>query len=236
MKRLSTQRGLSLIALLIGLLISVLCILASLTLYKSLIRVAADSKMDSMHDGQLAAASLVIQMEVQSAGYGIASADADDVMEHIPTAGERQLLWRYIPNGGTTYECRGLHEYSETETISGVTATFRVLRVVKVASGCNGTAALNTFTWGTLVSVLGRWRVYDDGVAAQGLDKYVADNSTLFDFSFTTTACNGSYGAVTNAVNHLQLQVTAPGSARLQGATGVDVNKYDFCLPNTYPT
>ena len=42
--------------MLIGLLISVLCILASLTLYKSLVRVAADTKVDSSYDGQLAAA------------------------------------------------------------------------------------------------------------------------------------------------------------------------------------
>lgn len=231
MKRFSRQRGLSLIGLLIGLLISVLCILASLTLYKTLIRVATESKLDSMHDGQLAAASLVIQMEVQSAGFGIENAGSSDVLVRIPTAGERQVLWRY-KKPDNTFECRGLHELPLTEN----EVNYRVLRVVRVAAGCNGTVALGTLDWSTQVSVLGRWRVFDDGVADLGLDKHIATNNTLFNFSISTVACN-SYGATGSATeNHLQLRVTAPSSAALQGATGVGDNTYDFCLPNTYPT
>jgi Tfp pilus assembly protein PilW len=235
MKHFSTQRGLSLIGLLIGLLISVLCILASLTLYKSLIRVATESKLDSMHDGQLAAAALVIQMEVQSAGYGITGADADDILVRIPATGERQLLWRYTLDNGTTFECRGLHESSMTESNGD---KYRVLRVIKASSGCNGTVALGTLNWNTQLSVLGRWREFDDGVADQGLDKYLSTNSTLFSFSVPSTpvACNTTYGAIASpTVNHLQLRVTAPSSANLQGAAGLPVNTYDFCLPNTYP-
>jgi type II secretory pathway pseudopilin PulG len=231
MKPLAKQQGMTLIGLLIGLLISMLCILASLSLYKTLIRVAAESKLDSLHDGQLAAASLVIQMEVQSAGFGIENAGVNDVMMRAPAAGELQLLWRYRKADGN-FECRGLHESALTENGEN----FRLLRVIRVASGCNDTAALDTFDWSTQVSVLGRWRVYDDGAADLGLDKHIADNGTLFNFSISTVACN-PYGAIgSEAENHLQLQVTAPSSARLQGAAGVGLNTYDFCLPNTYPT
>lgn len=231
----SSQRGLSLIGLLIGLLISVLCILASLTLYKTLIRVATESRLDSQHDGQLAAASLVIQMEVQSAGYGIDNAGAAHVIENIPAAGQRQLLWRY--NNSGTFECRGLHETALVENAGTENeATYRVLRVIKVSAGCNGTAALNTFNWDTQVSVLGRWRVYDDGAAGLGLDKYIADNNTLFDFTVSTGSCTAFGASAGTPESHLRLQVTVPSSANLQGAVGVGVTQYDYCLANTYPT
>jgi hypothetical protein len=231
----STQRGLSLIGLLIGLLISVLCILASLTLYKTMIRVAAESTVDSRHDGQIATASLVIQMEVQTAGYGIANADLDDVLQDAPSVGQQRLLWRYSPgpNHGTTFECRGLHEHEVVENGE----TFRVLRVIK-GTGCNGTAALSSFNWSTEVSVLGRWRVFDDGVSATGLDDHIATHKTLFKFMVSSigSPCT-PFGAETGtAQNHLKLQVTAPGSANLQGAVGVALNTYDYCLANTYPT
>jgi len=233
MRSFSSQRGLSLIGLLIGLLISVLCILASLTLYKTLIRVATESKLDSMHDGQLATASLIIQMEVQSAGYGITNAGANDVLVREPVSGERQFLWRYQHNG--TFECRGLHESGVT--IAGTGEKFRILHVVKATTGCNGTANLGTLDWSTKVSVLGRWRVFEDSVDDVGLDDYIVDNKTLFNFSVTTTACNTTYGAIASTTtNHLQLKVTAPSSVNLQGATGVAENAYEFCLANTYPT
>lgn len=234
MNTLSTQRGLSLIGLLIGLLISVLCILASLTLYKTLIRVATESTIDSRHDGQIATASLVIQMEVQTAGYGIADADEDDVLADAPTVGEQRFLWRYSPDQGTTFECRGLHEYQVVEGVE----TFRVLRVIK-GTGCNGTAALSSFNWTTEVSVLGRWRVFDDGVSATGLDAHIATHKTLFKFtvpSLTGSPCTPFGAGSGTTQNHLQLQVTAPGSANLQGAVGVPLNTYSYCLANTYPT
>lgn len=232
MFNLSTQRGLSLIGLLIGLLISVLCILASLTLYKTLIRVATESTVDSRHDGQIATASLIIQMEVQTAGYGIANADGDDVIADAPT-GQQRVLWRYSLDQGATFECRGLQEYA----VAANNENFRVLRVIK-ATNCNGTAALTSFNWNNEVSVLGRWRVFDDGVANAGLDDYITANSTLFKFTVPLVAATctpfGVQGGT--AQNHLRLEVTAPGSAHLQGAVGVAKNTYNFCLANTYPT
>jgi Tfp pilus assembly protein PilW len=232
MNQLKFQHGLSLIGLLIGLLISMLCILASLSLYKTLIHVAAESKLDSNHDGQLAAASLVMQMEVQSAGYGIANADADDVVVNVPTAGEKRLLWRYSTDNGSTFLCRGLHEFSETTNGQ----TFRILRVIRVASGCNGTGALTSFTWDTPVSVLGRWMVVNNGVTQSGLPQYLTTNATLFGFSLATASCSPYGVAGTAAANHLQLTVTAPSSASLAGAVGVALNTYNYCLANTYPT
>lgn len=228
----SRQKGLSLIGLLIGLLISVLCILASLTLYKSLIQVATESKLDSNHDGQLASAMLMIQLEVQSAGYGIDGADVSHIIVHNPTAGERQLLWRFTTDNSTTFECRGLYEKGEEE------GSFRSLSLIKVDSGCDGTAALNSFTWETddPITVLGRWRVVQDDVEDVGLDDYISDHGAMFKFHLTPEACN-PYGAPgVAAEQRLLLTVTVPGSAFLQGADGMTATEYEYCLPNIYPT
>jgi hypothetical protein len=225
------QSGMSLISLLIGLLISVLCILGSLTLYKNLIHVATESKLDSGHDGQLASAMLMVQLEVQSAGYGIDGAGVEHIIEHVPTAGESQLLWRFTTDGGTTFQCRGLYEKPEEQGL------YRNLSLIKVDAGCNGAASLNTLTWNTAnpVAVLGKWRVVDDGVVDIGLDDYIADYGTMFDFELTPTACNpyGANGAVTD--NRILLTVTVPGSAYLQGAADMAATEYEYCLPNIYP-
>ena len=218
----------SLIGLLIGLLISVLCILASLTLYKNLIDVATESKLDSSHDGQLASALLVMQLEVQSAGYGIEAANFDHLVKHTPATGKIQLLWRFSPDGGTTFECRGFREEPLEDE-----GTFRVLELIKANSGCNATASLSGLTW-TKVAVLGRWRVVDDGVADAGLDYYITTNKTLFNFQLADAMCS-PYGASASATeNHALLVITAPGSATLQGAPGITASEHKFCLPNIY--
>lgn len=226
----SRQKGLSLIGLLIGLLISVLCILASLTLYKNLIKVATESKLDSDHDGQLASAMLMIQLEVQSAGYGIPGATLSHIVKHEP-AGVRQLLWRFTTDNGTTYQCRGLRE----ESADG--GQFRVLKLIKVDSGCNSTAALNSFTWNATnpIATLGRWRVVADGVSGVGLDDYISSKTHMFNFDVGNAACN-PYGANSAATeNRGFLTVTVPGSAFLQGAAGMTATEYKYCLPNIYP-
>lgn len=226
---LSRQYGMSLIGLLIGLLISVLCILASLTLYKNLIQVATESKLDSNHDGQIASAMLVMQLEVQSAGYGIEAANFDHLIKHTPATGKIQLLWRFSLNGGTTFECRGFHEEEEVKD----DAKFRVLKLMKVNSGCTASATLSSLSW-VEVSRLGQWRVVDDGVDDVGLDDYIDDHKTLFDFDLDADFCN-PYGASVSATEkHGILTVTVPGSAALQNAPGITSSEYQFCLPNIY--
>lgn len=225
------QNGMSLISLLIGLLISVLCILGSLTLYKNLIHVATETKLDSNHDGQLASAMLVIQLEVQSAGFGIDSPTSASILRHVPATGELQLLWRFTTDGGTTYQCRGLYEQSDEQ------GPYRKLSLIKVDAGCDAGTALNTLTWNTStpVTILGKWRVVDDEVDDIGLDDYIADHGTMFDFELTQKACNpfNLNGVATDVRGHLT--VTVPGSAFLQGAADMAATEYEYCLPNIPP-
>ncbi len=70
----TAEAGITLISMMIGLVISSLSILAMLSLYRNLVHQAADSIVHSNLDGQVAAGLLTAQIELQSAGFGIASA------------------------------------------------------------------------------------------------------------------------------------------------------------------
>lgn len=218
--------GMTIISLLVGMFLSLLCILASLTLYKNLVVVAADTKIDALHDGALAASMLTAQKEVLSAGFGIDNADADDIVVRSiaatgTTPGTIELLWRYTTNG--TFFCRGLMETGETNTSN---MTFRVLRIREVTSGCDETTALASMSW-TDVDTLAKWRVVG------ALATYINTNHTLLEFTVANAPCS-PFGS-TDLENHVVVTVAAPGSAKLNGANGMTDTVYEFCLPNTYP-
>lgn len=221
------QRGMTLISLMIGLVISMLAILGSLSLYKTLISVATDSKLDAQHDGQLAAAMLTVQMEIQNAGYGIDEAGVEHVIKTeavVGSAMERDLRWRFMDGG--IYVCRRLVDASEQDGNSGL--TYRVLKLM-TATNCDADGTLTSKTWDPdNVTVLGRWPLVD----GQGLTTYIATNRTLFEFDITSTTCS-PYGATLQG-NHLQVSLSAPSSAEINGVAAL-ANTYKYCLPNTYP-
>ncbi|RQO58652.1 hypothetical protein DBR47_13260 [Paucibacter sp. KBW04] len=74
------QEGLSLIGLMVGLLISMLAILAAVTLYKNTVKTVYGEKglvRNAVQDGQLAAGLMSAQIALQSAGYGLDLASSD---------------------------------------------------------------------------------------------------------------------------------------------------------------
>jgi len=62
------QLGVSLISLMVGLLLSMIGILAGLTLYKNIVQTTVQTRSDAVQDGQIASALLTLQLELQSAG------------------------------------------------------------------------------------------------------------------------------------------------------------------------
>lgn len=225
------QQGLSMIGLLIGLLISMLGILASLTLYKNLLHVATESKIDTLYDGQLASALSIMQVELQSAGYGIDDADGDDVVRRFTAASgsdhaKLELLWRY--HDGTNFVCRGLLEHTKTITDSeGDNREVRELTLRKVDSGCDDTTALTSMTWSD-DSLLARWPMITT------LQTYLSGNNTIFSFTITSASCS-PFG-LTTGEQHLQVTVISPSSTTLNRADSSAENHFQYCLPNTYPT
>ncbi len=228
------QTGISIISLMVGLLVSMLCILASLTLYKNLVGVAADTKMDAVHDGNISSAMLTIQKEVMAAGFGIVGAGINDVVANPVAANggtpaSIELLWRYIDDTGVV--CRGIREYQDDR--GGI--TYRILRAIEAtaANGCSQNGNLiNGMTW-TLDdnNFIGQWPLVGE------LQTYVATNNTLFDFTVGTQNC-APYGSQ-NSASRYTVTARVPSALKLNNIdnaamyAAVDDITYTYCLINT---
>ncbi|WP_248796087.1 PilW family protein [Pseudomonas sp. MWU13-2105] len=70
------QRGFTLISLMVGTVISLLSILAMLSLYKNLVYISATSIQSARQDGQVASALLTAQRELTNGGFWSGSATA----------------------------------------------------------------------------------------------------------------------------------------------------------------
>ncbi len=217
----------SVIGLLVGLLISMLCILASLTLYKNLITVTTGAKVDALHDGQLSAALLMAQKEVMNAGFGIEDADASHVSVNRVAAvpgtspGSISVTWRYKEGGA--FVCKRLLENQQTLNA----LNYRVLTLAQATSGCTETAVLSSLSNWSTGSVIGQWPLIG------GLVTYINTNETLLDIQANNRQC-APFGAVAPEL-HVSVQFSAPSSAQLNGVSGLPQNVYDYCLSNTYP-
>lgn len=235
------QQGLSLISLLIGLFISMLCILAGMTLYKNTLVLSTSSKIDAQHDGQIAAALMTLQLELQNAGYGAAPASGPHVVSDSLTMTFNNvditvplLAWRYSSNLDTVFTCRAAVEFPSTDTETKITYRNLALITLGTTDGCTNNAALKPLGWlaapDAQKTIIGRWPVFEE------LSVYLETApKRLFTFGALSTAVCSPYGALMSDQQHLQVTVSAPSSATLNGATGAVNHSSTFCLLNTYP-
>lgn len=200
------QQGSTLISILIGMLISLLCIGGSLTLYKNLVRVASETQVDSIHDGQIALSMLTARMELQNAGFGIAAAGANHIITQT-TSTSVALYWRYKINN--QYFCKGIRDIA-------VDSNREIQFIDASTSACNETVALNSLSY-TNTQTLGEFRNYTAAVVS---------------FSVSTQSC-WPYG-VGKVAQHSQVVITANSAAK-QFNTNLVSPSFTFCLPNIYP-
>lgn len=66
-----TQRGATLISTMIGLLLGLFAVLSVMTLYKTQVNQTLQTRTNTSIDGQVAAALMTTQLEVQRAGFGV---------------------------------------------------------------------------------------------------------------------------------------------------------------------
>ncbi|AYC31433.1 hypothetical protein D3880_03075 [Pseudomonas cavernae] len=213
------QGGVSLISLMVGMLLSSLCVLAMLALYKNLVQTAVVATQDANQDGQLTSGLLTAQLELQSAGFGIDSASPPNLLKTtLAFAGVNQpaLLWRYLDGAG--YQCRGLIDRGASDPHSG--KPVRLLSLLQVAGGCSAGAGLSGLNW-AVRSDLAKLAV----PAAQQ-----AAPQPLVTFDIASLNC-APFG-IGAADRHPQVTLSAPSSAQLAGAGGIAPLSYSICLPN----
>lgn len=219
----SRQSGLSVVGLLIGVSISMVSILASLSLYTNHHISSSESMRGSTYNFQITQSMVIFNKEIPTAGFGLEDDGIDDI-EVVPGTGTVSLYWRY--DDGTVV-CRGLRE----KEISRNSKPYRALSIIKAEIGCSDTEAFSTMTWET-VATIAEWRV-DASLAA-----YLADSSnvsgTLFEIAVGGAQVCLPYNAIdlTTVGVHPRVLITAPTLAQLSGNTTVGATSANICLPN----
>lgn len=105
------QAGQTLIGMMVGLLLSLLGIVAMLALYKAMVDVSVDATLGSQRDGQLVAGLLGAQVELQQAGWRIEPGTPGNTVELRD--GGRQVVWRFRQADGAPLSCAGLRLVDE---------------------------------------------------------------------------------------------------------------------------
>ncbi|MCD5996711.1 hypothetical protein KDX38_24290 [Pseudomonas sp. CDFA 602] len=152
------QQGFNLISLMIGSSLSLVSILAMLSLYKNMVGISVSSIQDARQDGQIAASLLTAQQELRNAGFRI---DPDAV----PLASRVLLVSGAALNNGTlSGTAQTLSTAARTgnaivwiyKTSSTGTATCAGLLVqngqlsrLQGATGCTQVSQWNSTTWTT---------------------------------------------------------------------------------------
>ena len=178
-----TQKGSTIVSLMVGLVISMLCLIALLTLFKAIVTTNAQQ------DTQLFNGLTLAQMLAQNAGFGFSSgtnvlipSSTLALDNNISVESQKAVLWRYyttinIPN---TLTCQG---------IASVLNNNQTKLILLKANSCAQTSNLDSLTW-TVDRVLA-----------------VLPSASTISFNLTTQTCT-PYGIGT-AASHSKLTITA---------------------------
>ncbi|MHA3890910.1 hypothetical protein [Acinetobacter sp. GXMZU3951] len=212
------QSGVTLISLLIGLLIAMLCIIALLSAYRVVVKTGVESRIAASHDTQLQRGLTTAQMFLQNAGFGLTGSNhllTSDIL--INTKTYSALLWRYKEGSKTV--CQGLFDMS---TADNKNRQLVLAQGFKDTSGadCDATAGLGTFIW-KVQSTLAN------------LEDFSVDQSNPAQITFTqtTSACT-PYGAgkVDASTQHPLITILAQTST--QHLAGLGTAQIPVCIVN----
>lgn len=107
--------GATMISLLVGMVVSMLAILASLSMFHDLVRTSAEAKTDARHEGDLSLAVLRLDQELLAAGFDMGRTPTDnknlDLLIAPENAGVSQVAWRF--KNGAQYICKRARSYRE---------------------------------------------------------------------------------------------------------------------------
>jgi hypothetical protein len=222
LKVIQRSAGMSLISLMIGILISMLAILAGFMLYQNMVKVTLQSRADAVQDGQLASAMLSLQLEVQAAGFGIDR--TTNPGPHLTLVGgpPQILYWRYFETSTNEVMCKAFQVVD-----SGDVRRLELLEP-KVAANCTLDAVLTGLTGGwNLSNVLAEFKK-KEATKVESLPEVV--------ISLTTTKCF-PYG-LGAADNYKTVTLSVDGAARRaaidngNATPAIAPSIYNFCIPN----
>ena len=220
MQQLNQQHGISLISLMVGTALSMLTILTMLALFKNLIPVSIESTQNANHDGGLASALLLTQLELQSAGFGILGAGRDNFLVYPPSS--TAILWRHKDLDSSNISCSGLLVRKHP------TKTEREYRTLTLLQKPVCNVALRSLSVAESDDALkASWMAVTDTEPGSITNLVLLAPETDLTFEKAdTTACR-SYG-IGNDDDHPQITITATNSSAVDALKVI----YTVCLSN----
>lgn len=216
-----SQLGTTLIGLLVGLVISMLCIIAVLSVYRTMVKTGVDSRVASTHDTQLQSGFTTAQMFLQNAGFGLDGSShflQSDTIS-IDSKNVNAILWRF--KEGSTVVCQGL---ADVATADNKKRSFILLNgfLGETETNCSETESLSSTTI--------KWKVK---ATLAELEDYSLDKSNPKQINFEQSTANCTpYGAGDPDVNTQHPLVTILAQTSTQQVAGLGQIKVPVCLMN----
>lgn len=213
--------------------LSLISILAMLTLYKNTVRVSIDSIKNSRQDGQIAASLLTAQQELRNAGFWLTSTPATTLKllsgatltGSTLTGTERSLstsessgnalVWIYQTGATATPICAGLLVQNDNQEKIG-----KLLRLQ--ASSCSSSiSSWSTLSWSSTT--------------------LIETNQDPTDYFKAVHVACWPFGKATPPISSLRVKVTMNATSSVEAADSTaSTPKYEkstseVCLPNLAP-
>lgn len=240
----SKCQGATIIGLMIGLLVSMIGILGSLSLYKTLTRASVDATFDTKLDGNAAMAISRVAYEIQSAGFGLPEV-APGNQPHLKIIGAQEIIWRVGQTLNATdanVVCKKVREIPATvngvgvanpDVDAGIAARKLILETTDNATTvtCNLTGDIANVDWANsqkeVLNITELTR----------LDATFSKTSAQALISFSTTSVPGGatctpYGMVPTTQSTL-INISHYSSADLNSGVANRTLSHDVCLGNT---
>lgn len=230
-----SQRGFNLISLMIGMTLSLISILAMLTLYKNTVRISIDSIKSSRQDGQIAASLLTAQQELRNAGFWLTNTPAttlkllsgaaltgttltgtDQPLSTTEASGNA-LVWIYQTGATTPPICAGLLVQRDRDLPE---QPFKLLRLQ--ASSCSSSiSSWSSLSWSSTT--------------------LIETNQDPTDFFKAIHIACWPFGKATPPISSLRVKVTINAVTSVEAADSTASaptyvkSTSEVCLPNLAP-
>ena len=212
------QTGVTLISLLVGLVIAMLCVIALLSSYRVVVKSGVESRIATSHDTQLQRGLTTTQMFLQNAGFGLSGSN------HLQTStidvnsqNLSALLWRY--KTGTSTFCQGLVDLKSSDNKKRQLVLLQGTQDSSSTS-CDETTNLSALTW-KVQSTLATLEDFSDDQT----------NPVQINFTQSSSSCT-PYGAgtVDASVQHPLILISAKTST--QHIAGLATVEIPVCVVN----
>lgn len=212
------QLGATLVSLLVGLVIAMLCIIAVLTAYKTIVKSGVDSRRASTHDSQLQSGITSAQMFLQNAGFGLdGNNHVLSTTLEINSKNANTILWRF--KEGSTIVCQGLADIEGENNIN------RKLVLIEGFAddsnrACNQIDNLSSFVW-KVQSTLSTLEDYSTDQANPSQVSFVKESKACIPFGATDSS---------EITQHPYITISVATST--QKIAGLEKVKVPVCLVN----